>query len=302
MKTEPINHQPILADRPAPDLINLLNAPNPTDTALVGPVSSPGALLPMSVQLPQPSQKPRNGKIARLPKPARDVVNRMLFLHVPQEQIVAALDELGIRVNQQNISNWKTRGGYREWCLAQEHAVQLRLHQDNLLDLLRRHDASELPEVGLQAAATQLSQFFLTLDARQLLASDPKEYERRVSMLACISAQVKALQKYRDDCAKALGHDHNPDRIRSETEASLQNVTNSFTATIPESSADPTIPHRNLLPSPTELLHVSDRPPSSEPSADSVIEMLEWLRKRSSTAKPQLAAGAAANENTPPKV
>src|SRR5437763_781659 len=38
----------------------------------------------------------RNGKIARLPKLERDMVNRMLHNHVPYPKIVAALDELEI--------------------------------------------------------------------------------------------------------------------------------------------------------------------------------------------------------------
>src|SRR5207253_4376699 len=56
----------------------------------------------------------RNGKIARLPKLERDMVNRMLHNHVPYPRIVAALDELEIKVTERNISNWKTRGGYQE--------------------------------------------------------------------------------------------------------------------------------------------------------------------------------------------
>jgi hypothetical protein len=81
----------------------------------------------------------------------------MLFNHVPQENIVEALAEIGIKVTQRNISNWKTRGGYREWCLAQEYAIQLHNHQDNLLDTVRRHDGSELRQyLGCWAAVSAL--------------------------------------------------------------------------------------------------------------------------------------------------
>src|SRR5437870_515755 len=61
----------------------------------------------------------RNGKIARLPKLERDLVNRMLHNHVPYAKIVGALDELAIKATERNISNWKTRGGYKEWCAEQ---------------------------------------------------------------------------------------------------------------------------------------------------------------------------------------
>ena len=277
----------------------LLNAPNPTDTALV---PRPGATndihpLPLapSIQSPiTPFDRPprRNGKIARLPKPARDVVNRMLALNMPQDRIVSALDELGIHVNQQNISNWKTRGGYREWCLAQEHATRLRLHQDNLLDLMRRHDAPELPEIGLQAAATQLSSFFLTPDARQLLASDPREYERRVSMLNRISAQLKTLQQSRDAAAKALGRGHDPDRIRNETNNSLERLTNAYTSEIGERPKDPNIPHRNRLPNPAELFNFTDR--ALDDRKDDFLEFMKVWHERPS--KPQSPTTPPQNE------
>lgn len=287
MKTQLINHRPILHSSPAP---------NPADTALVP--SSPNALAPtpISLSVAQSSKKPRNGKIARLPKPVRDVVNRMLFQNIPQERIVAALDELGIRVTQCNISNWKTHGGYREWRFAQEYALQLRLHQDSLLDLLRRHDAPELPEIGLQVAATQLSRFFLTPEAQQLLASDPKEYERCVSMLNRISAQLKTLQRSRDDAAKALGPDHDPDRIRNETNSSLERVTEAYTSEIGESPKDPSIPHRNALPNPTELFNYTDRAPADDPGDSKFLEFVKlWYPP---APKPQLSAPAPANENT----
>ena len=288
MKTETITHKPNPLDP-------LFSSPNPADTALAP--SAPDALpkTPVSLEVPPSPSKRRNGKIARLPKPVRDVINRMLFQNISQDKIVKALDELRIVVNQQNISNWKNRGGYREWCLAQEYATHLRLHQDNLIDLLRRHDASELPEVGLQAAATQLSRFFLTPTAQQLLASDPKEYERRVSMLNRISAQLKTLQKSRDDAAKALGSYHNPDRIRCETNNSLERLTDAFTSVIGDSPKDPGIPHRNALPNPNELFNFTDRVPDDALGTDPLIEYDESAPQ---TIHCQKDSSSPANENT----
>ena len=274
MKTHTLDQQPAVGVhasacpavselQASPSLSALFNAPNPGDTALVpqnttATTSNSGTLLPMA-GMPMPGRA-RNGKIARLPKPIRDLVNRMLFNNVSQERIVGALDEIGINVTQRNISNWKTHGGYREWCLAQNHAIALHNHQDNLIDLIRRHDANELPEVGLQAAATQLSQFFLTPAASQLLAANPKEYERRVSMLSRISGQLGAIQKHRDECAKNLGH--SPARIRKETSGELEKLRQNYTSDIGECAKDPIIPHRNELPPRDELFHV---PPPEPP-------------------------------------
>src|SRR5580765_2361533 len=70
---------------------------------------------------PAPCRKIRNGKIARLPFLERDLVNRMLRDHIPYAKIVGALDEHGIYVTERNVSNWKTRGGYKAWAAEQDH-------------------------------------------------------------------------------------------------------------------------------------------------------------------------------------
>ena len=199
---------------------------------------------------PQPAEirRTRNGKIARLAKPERDMVNRMIFNNVPHERIVLALECCGVKVTRRNISNWKTRGGYREWRLAQEHALQTQLHQDNLVDLLRRERASELPEVGLQAAATQLTQFFLKPEAAQLLCSDPKEYNRRLAMLGKVAVQLKALQQYRDDCAKGLGYKQDPEHIRQKTEEQLEDLREMYSGAPSPDIRTPNAPHRNFIP------------------------------------------------------
>lgn len=280
--------------RPRRNLQALFTAPDPAATALVPQSGGPPAVHPTtSHSLLLPAPRPRFGKIARLPKPVRHVVNRMLFLHISQDRIVDALHELGFQVTQQNLSNWKNRGGYREWCLAQEHALHLRIHQDTLVDLLRRYDAPELSEVGLQAAATQLSQFFLTAEARQLLASDPKEYERRVSMLARISSQLESLQKSRDDSPRYLKPDRDPDKIPAGTDASLARLTDAYTCTPGESARDPDIPHRNLLPPPGEPFTYTDLPPAFEKEDRCLEQMLDFLRCASG-AKP---SAPATNEN-----
>jgi len=189
----------------------------------------------------------RNGKIARLPKLERDMVNRMLFNNVPYENIVAALDELQIKVTERNISNWKTRGGYKEWCAEQDHAVQVRLHQDNLSDYLRKNDASQVPEVGLQLAATQLSQFLLKPEAQQLLTSNPDRYSKMVATLCRLTGQIQNLQKYRDNCAKELGRDYNPERIKRQEEEGCEITRNVYSAARLTDHCE-AIPHRNFMP------------------------------------------------------
>src|SRR5258706_2858511 len=160
------------------------------------------APLPATIKPRSSSPHMRNGKIARLPKLERDLVNRMLFNHIPYEKIVGALGEHSITVTQRNISNWKTRGGYKEWCAEQERQLQLSSLQDHLTDYLRKNDAGQLSEVGLQVAATQLSLSLLRPETAQQLAADPQKYSQVIDMLCRLSTQIQALQKDRNEAVK----------------------------------------------------------------------------------------------------
>ena len=218
------------------------------------PVSTPAAspqfeVLPPPLGATGPKDKPRTrlGKIARLPKCERDMVNLLLRNNVAYRKVVDALEEHGIRVTERNVSNWKTRGGYKEWCAEQDHALHVRLHQDNLADYLRQNDASQVPEVGLQLAATQLSQFLLKPEAQQLLSTDPDRYSKMVATLCRLTSQIQNLQKYRDDCARELGYKHNPERIKRDLEQTCENTRLVYSAARITDHCE-AIPHRNFIP------------------------------------------------------
>jgi hypothetical protein len=204
---------------------------------------------PAPVHPPSPRKITRNGKIAHLPFLERDMVNRMLFNHVGHSKIVEALAEHDFRVTQRNVSNWKTRGGYREWRLAQDQALQLQLRQDNLTGYLRKHDASQVPEVGLQLGATQLSEFLLRPEAEQLLATDPEKYAKTIATLCRLTSQIHALQKYRDDSAKELGRSYNPERVQREAQAEIELTRSLYSAEkLGRSAQEADTPHHNYLP------------------------------------------------------
>ena len=152
----------------------------------------------------------RHGRVASLPKLQRDMVNRMLWNGVPYKNIVVALDDAGFTLIERNISNWAT-GGYLEWRLEQEAVLENRLNQDHLLDFLRRDDAPELPEVGLQAAATRLSQVLLQKLAH---ADDPEahldNYSKLIDLLCRLNREIAGTQKQRDDSRRTLGREYDP--------------------------------------------------------------------------------------------
>jgi hypothetical protein len=183
------------------------------------PVSSTEAAAIINARpLPKPAQPRkirRHGRVASLPKLQRDKVNRMLWNGVPYKNISLAIGEAGYTITARNISNWAT-GGYLEWRLEQEAVLQNRLDQDHLVDFLRRDDAHELPEVGLQAAATRLSQLLLQKLAH---AEDPEahieSYTKLIDLLCRLNREIAATQKIRDDARRSLGPEYDPERIKN---------------------------------------------------------------------------------------
>src|SRR5205823_9828301 len=192
-----------------------------------------------------PQKKIRNGKIARLPFIERDMVNRMLRDHIPYEKIVGALDEHGIYVTERNVSNWKTRGGYKEWAAEQDRALTNRLTQENLLGHLRKTEASQLPEIGLQIAATNLSQFFLKPETQLTLSTNPSACRQTIADLCRLARHIQSLQKYRDDTAKELGYDSHPERVHREEEKSREITREVYSAAkLGQTTHEPDIPRR----------------------------------------------------------
>ncbi|HWV99815.1 MAG TPA: hypothetical protein VNZ64_09005 [Candidatus Acidoferrum sp.] len=224
----------------------------------------------------RPAGKPRNGKIARLPKLERDMVDRMLSNNLPRRKIVAALQECGFHVTERNVSNWKTRGGHKEWCAAQEHALELRTFQDNLTEFLRRHDASELPEVGLQSAATTLSAILLRPDLMRELIADPDKYSKLIELQCRLAREIQALQKNRDAAANALGRRYNPERLKRQNEEEVENIRQVMSSKIGNSIKDPDIPHRNFIPR-----ELDPAPPVEKPMPPlDITKFHEGVRRR----------------------
>ena len=232
------------------------------------------AQLPSHVQRRASRPHVRNGKIARLPKLERDMVNRMLYNNMPYCKIVGALDECNITATQRNISNWKTRGGYQEWCDEQERQLQLSHLQDHLTDYLRKNNATQLPEVGLQVAATQLSLTLLQPDAARQLAADPQKYSQVVDMLCRLSTHINTLQKDREDAVRKAAIRDTSEFIRREDEKEVESIRSSFTTKYGNSARDPEIPHRNDLPRRDELPY---REPL--PKQPSFLEILNHMNK-----------------------
>src|SRR5439155_26806962 len=98
-----------------------MNEPNPTPqpfNASTKPMNNPQD--PNSKDSP-PASSPdpkhshgRTGKVARLPKRARDTINQMMLDGHTYLEIITALGDDGKELNEDNLSTWKS-GGYLEF-------------------------------------------------------------------------------------------------------------------------------------------------------------------------------------------
>ena len=257
---------------------------NPQPTLGLQTTASPLPAVVDATPMPPPATTPnyksrRRGRVASLPKVPRDMVNRMLWNGVPYKNIVAALDENGFTATERNISNWAT-GGYLEWRFEQDLALQNRLNQDHLVDHLRRDDASELPEVGLQAAATRLSQILLQKTANaDDVEANLGSYSQMVGMLCRLTHQLTELQKQRDDSRRSLGPAHNPNRIKEEEQMSAIEFERYYSnppsdSSLPKPAKPPILP-----PLPTSsFLEQRDREDAETRSAQNRLEWLQIVR------------------------
>jgi hypothetical protein len=232
------------------------------------------------------SRRIRNGKIARLPKLERDMVNKLLHNHVPYSKIVWALGERDITVTERNISNWRTRGGYKEWCAEQENQLHLAHIQDHLTDYLRKHDAQQLPEVGLQVASTQLTSLLMNPQTSATLLADPNKYAKIIEALDKCSVRLAELQKERYENVRRAGFRDTIPQLRHEEEKDVESARKIASAEkLANSTKEYDIPHRNDLPRREEMPCL---PPG--PALGGILERL--LKHRSN---PELLPNSAPN-------
>jgi hypothetical protein len=100
----------------------------------------------------------RKGKIARLPRQTRDMINHMLDDGLPYPVIIEELGETGEGLNTQNLTNWK-HGGYQDWVKSQEIIECAKAQVEAATDLLRETghvDVSKIYDACNHVAAAQL--------------------------------------------------------------------------------------------------------------------------------------------------
>lgn len=159
----------------------------------------------------------RNGKIARLPRYLRDVLNRRLYEGESGKKLVAWLNSLqatkdtmeeyfnSVPISEQNLSEWK-QGGFLEWQKHEESLEWVRQMTEQAGDL------SE--EAGLVPLSDRLSGLMaLTLGKLLKQAADkPLEEESVRQEIVILSKELALLRR----------EDHEAARLKMELEIHLR--------------------------------------------------------------------------------
>jgi hypothetical protein len=156
----------------------------------------------------------RTGKIARLPKSLRDVLNLMLQDGATYNQIRAAIakaiertplpeGEKAPDLNDQNIQAWR-EGGYQDWLGENERLNDMRMKRELALTICQQNEGSKIHEAAVQIASSQIYEVLTDLDPATLtekLHDNPEQYARLINALAKLSDSGLKYERYRAEVA-----------------------------------------------------------------------------------------------------
>ncbi|HWW00851.1 MAG TPA: hypothetical protein VNZ64_14235 [Candidatus Acidoferrum sp.] len=149
-----------------------------------------------------PANPRRNGKIARLPKETRDMLNHMLDDGLPYHIIIDELGEAGRGLNTQNITNW-VKGGYQDYLKHQDAIDRAKLQVEFAIDLLREIGDADIAQVRRACNYVAALQLFQTLrdhgdeTLKNMLQANPAKYLNIIHTLCHQSDSALKVEKHR---------------------------------------------------------------------------------------------------------
>jgi hypothetical protein len=183
---------------PAPDAV-----PTPAPATLVAaPPAMPPTLPPPEAT--QDTDDPsfnhrRTGFVARLPKDAREKVNRLIDDGVPYAKIIEELGDLGKALNENHLTSWR-KGGYLDWVDHQARLAALGATRDAALALVETKSGATVQDAGRSIASAQLYELLLSFNGERLVKmfeQKPELYFRVLTALARLSESEVACSRRR---------------------------------------------------------------------------------------------------------
>src|SRR3954471_20198181 len=100
----------------------------------------------------------RNGKVARLPKAAREQVNLLLDDGKTYAEIIQSLAANGFPgFNAENIRQWKN-GGFQDWLKHQDQLSEFDKLREFALDVASQNEGSKTQEAAIHLGAALIFQ------------------------------------------------------------------------------------------------------------------------------------------------
>ena len=168
--------------------------PQHSKTPTLQPPITPSLQPPPTESLPSPTAPPlsivrtRNGRVARLPKAARDRLNQLLDDGLPFAKIIPELGPDAKGLTPSHISSWK-KGGYQDYLRQQQRLEACRLSHDFLSKFLTTCQGVESYQAAPKLAASLLCEVFANLGpetVRRALEESPRNAFRLLNALARI--------------------------------------------------------------------------------------------------------------------
>jgi hypothetical protein len=146
-----------------------------------------------------PPSRRRTGKIARLPREHRELINLMLRDGTSYSKIIQKLAERGHTLDKDHISRWNA-GGYQDWVQEQAWLEEMRARLDFAKQVVNQPNANLIDEASLRIAVTQMYNLLLAFDPLSLktqLSTQPTAYSRILGSLCKITDSLARSERHR---------------------------------------------------------------------------------------------------------
>jgi hypothetical protein len=158
-------------------------------------------------------------KIAKLPKPLRDLINSSLDDGLPAREIIQKLQAssdplLPYTITEVDISRWKSTG-YQRYLAQQDHLDSIEASREAALEMVRTNNNLSLPQATLQVIASQCFEIlgdFSPAAVKQKLAEDPLKYTSFLHVFARLTREIVHLEKFQEARAAAQAQKSDPNR------------------------------------------------------------------------------------------
>jgi hypothetical protein len=175
----------------------------------------------------------RKGKVARLPKAARDKLNNALLDGMPFKQAIAALGDEGKGLTEDNVTSWKKHGGYAEWLKERQFLDEWRAKWEFADDLVAQNHGLNIHQSVAQLLANQIHEAITEegIDAlKKSLKADPRNAIQLIQAFAQLTRAEIDCERRRveqaDLLVKASGEDPGPKAMQQKTQKHIEHQLN----------------------------------------------------------------------------